>query len=384
MSFDEKFRRAFELLQPEISRMLERQRAKISGYDDVKWDEASNEAAYFRGGAAIWRPVAEPLARYTPDLGLFRWAWAGRALGHTAKARIDLAYREAHEMSIAEVQTDQVYCDSEKDAEAIAALGAQLARADGILKVSDGTRVAFVALWDPATHVPGHADTAPRRARPSQAPPRDPGLDLTPYDRPLTTGPAFRPAVVGSARPSQTPPPGAAARRSVAMPGPPRMPTPIAPIPVVADDPWDAPYVPPPPAAPRESHEPVRESREPRERVSAPSPALPVREPSPGVFRPVAQLVLGALSTAMPHGFREAMFLMSLDVHEGKGRFYVHLVASAPTGELFAPEPSRELLEATARMVTDDAREGNGRWRKLIAKLSATDQGVAVDLEVKK
>jgi hypothetical protein len=387
MSFDEKFRRAFELLQPEIGKMLERQRARIAGYDDVKWDEASNETAYFRGGAALWRPIAEPLARFTPDLGLFRWAWAGRGTGHGVKSRVDLAYREAHEMNIAEVQTDQVYCDSEKEAEAIAALGAQLARADGILKVSDGMRVVFVALWDPSTHLPGGFDTPARKPRPSQAPPpvRDDALDLTPYDRPIATGPSFRPAVVGSARPSQAPPPGPATRRSAVAPGPGRPHTPVAPIPVVADDPWDVPPMPAPapPREARESREPPRESREPA-RASAPSPALPVREPSPAIFRPVAQLVLGALSMAMPGGFREAMFLMSLDVQDGKGRFYVHLVASTLTGELVAPEPSRELLEATARMVTDDAREGNGRWRKLVAKLSATDQGVAVDLEVKK
>jgi hypothetical protein len=405
MSLDAKFRRAFDLMQPEISRMLERQRSKIAGYDDVRWDESSNEAAYFRGGAAIWRPFAEPLARFTPELGLFRWAWAGRAMGSGGTARIDLAFREAREMGVAEVQSDQVYCDTEKEAEQLAALGAQLARADGILKVNDGMRLAFVALWDPATHYPnpsggaggGGGGDPQRRPRPSQMPPpgRDDALDLTPFDRPISTGPAFRAAVVGSARASQAPPGSLAGRRS-AIPQPPRMPTPMAPIPVATDDPWDvpAPFIPSAPPPPRETRSaapppPVAHATpgplaSGPASVAAASPALPVREPSPSVFRPVAQLVLGALSLAMPNGFREALFLMSLDVQDGKGRFYVHVVGASPTGELVTIDPSRELLEATAKMVGDDAREGNGRWRRLTAKLASTEQGVAVDLEVKR
>lgn len=411
MSLDAKFRRAFDLMQPEIGRMLERQRSRIAGYDDVRWDEASNEAAYFRGGAVLWRPFAEPLARFTPELGLFRWAWAGRSMGYGGHARIDLAFREAKELGVAEVQTDQVYCDTEKEAEQLAALGAQLARADGILKVNDGMRLAFVALWDPATHHPttsqgpgqghgqghGQGGDPQRRPRPSQAPPpamRDDALDLTPYDRPVSTGPAFRAAVVGSARPSQAPAGAPATRRSASIPQPPRMPTPMAPIPIANDDPWDvpAPIIPSAPPPPRETRSSAPASPATPSpfasplsaSLAAPSPALPVREPSPSVFRPVAQLVLGALSFAMPNGFREALFLMSLDVHDGKGRFYIHVVGASPTGELVTIDPSRELLEATAKMVSDDAREGNGRWRRLSAKLAATDQGVAVDLEVKR
>ena len=61
----------------------------------------------------------------------------------------------------------------------------------------------------------------------------------------------------------------------------------------------------------------------------------------------------------------------------------MHFVASDAQGDLVSLEVTRELFETAGKMIGDDAREGNGRWKRLTARLRATAKGASVDVEVK-
>ena len=89
------------------------------------------------------------------------------------------------------------------------------------------------------------------------------------------------------------------------------------------------------------------------------------------------------MAHALPHGFKQALLVVTVDQQANKGRFLVQLVASDAQGDLVALEPARDLLDATAKMIAEDARDGNVRWRRLVARLTATGRGASVAVEVR-
>jgi hypothetical protein len=111
--------------------------------------------------------------------------------------------------------------------------------------------------------------------------------------------------------------------------------------------------------------------------------ATAIRDPSRELFRPVAQLALGALMNRFTNGFHQAIVLVNVDAVDGRLRFSVSILAADERHDLFVLDPSRELLEAVGKLLSDDMREGNGRWRRLSARLTPTARGVSVDMETK-
>jgi eukaryotic-like serine/threonine-protein kinase len=94
-----------------------------------------------------------------------------------------------------------------------------------------------------------------------------------------------------------------------------------------------------------------------------------VREPTPEVLAPLVDAALGELAFAVPGAFRRAVAIVTLDVDGGKARFFVQLVATDERGELWTPDASMDVVRAAAETISADARDGNGRWMRLVLAL---------------
>ena len=350
MPLEEKFRRLYGVMQSDIARTREKLAARTQGHDGVAFDDGGN-VAFTRGNAIVWRARAELVAGFTPELNTLRWAWGGASAG----GRMDAAYREAQRYSLAELMCTQLAVDGEEEARRIIDVAAQLARSEGVVRQEDGTRILYYALFD------GRAGQASDRAgswRPAA------NLATSSSSAPGAFTPAVSawsvaPPALGGATPG-----GPALRRS-ATGVPVRTLAPVAAIDVSPES-EPAFLAPPPPPLPTRTAQPQ-----------------PVREPTREIFFPVAQCALAAVAHAMSHGFKQALLVVTIDLKETKGRFLVQLVASDANGDLVALEPARDLLDATAKMIADDARDGNGRWRRLVARLTATERGASVAVEVR-
>lgn len=382
MALANKLQRLVLLMEPDIQRMLEKQAQRTVGHDDVRWDERTGHASFLRGGGLLWQPRAEKIGEWSAELGLFRWWWTGTRFGEHARTRLDAAYREGERYGLPELTTDPVAIDSIDDAEALARLAAQLARADGVLRIRNGDRASFVALFDAKSESTRPAELAESRlrdtavTRPSQRPA---WISSDPLEQPTDRPPGFVPAAIGAPRRpfSVAPPPrhDASARGGLGV----RSIPPLRPIDVLPDDDgFDAPRIPAPPRMPGAP----TPTPPPPAGIASASSASPIREPSREIFMPVAQAALGDVASAVP-GFGQALVVVRVEVDpSGKGRFFVQLVAANQAGDLVALDPSRALLDAAAKLIADDARDGNGRWRRLSARLRPTPRGASVDLEV--
>ena len=112
-----------------------------------------------------------------------------------------------------------------------------------------------------------------------------------------------------------------------------------------------------------------RKSQRPPAMSAPPPPAPPIREPARHIVQPLANAALAELNHAVPVGFRRAVLIVTLDVEKSKARFFVQLVATDETGELWSPDASMDLVKAAGTMIADDARDGNGRWQRLVIQL---------------
>lgn len=405
MPFDDKLKRFVSFIRGDVARMLERQQQRTAGYDGVRYSEDEGLVTYFRQGQALWRAKAELIGTFSPELGLYRFSWAARHGTTSARARVDLALREAQRFGMHDIASDQMYVDGEPEAEIISGIVAQLSRADGILRTDDGPRFAYLALYDEK-----NAATAPtsglardpseelRKSRLSNVPNQP--IELSTGDGVRAAG--FRPAAVGDARgfkaPTTSAPPPANTDPGRRGPTPSRMP-PAPSIPMSRNPtPSRLPNVgglgehlvtprpslysgPQQPAAPTPA--PAGSiTVGPRADGSGGFPAV-VRDPSRELFRPVAQLALGALMNRFTNGFHQAIVLVNVDAVDARLRFSVSILAADERHDLYVLDPSRELLEAVGKLLAEDVREGNGRWRRLSARLTPTARGVSVDMETK-
>jgi hypothetical protein len=107
------------------------------------------------------------------------------------------------------------------------------------------------------------------------------------------------------------------------------------------------------------------------------------RAPTQEAFAPVLRAATDDIGATLAEGFTRALILVTVEVIGGKGRFFVHLVAADPRGNLHAVEPSRELIEVTGKFVLEDAHAGNGRWRRLVASVRRTAKGATVEFELR-
>jgi hypothetical protein len=368
MALSNKFHRLALLMEPDVQRMLDKHAQRIAGHDGARFDDLRGVVSYQRQGALLWQPRAEKIGEWSNELALFRWYWYGVKWGEHQHRRLDVVHREGENYGLVELTTDSVNADDEREAGLLAHLAAQLARADGVLRVPQSDRVVFYALYD------GKPSEAPRGeilrdTAVNSGSQRPAWMTTDPLDAPHEKVMSFTPAAVGAVKGFSVAPPPQHNPQTSLRPGGSRTMPPIKPIDVLPDDRFDdIPAIPaPPPAA----------------RVSPPAalPQLPIREPKRELFMPVAQTALGDIATSVP-GFAQALLVVRVETSQGKGRFFVQLVALDHEGDLIALDPSRALLDAAAKMIGDDARDGNGRWAKLAARLKPTERGASVEMDI--
>lgn len=358
MPLDPKFRRFALLMESEIARMLERHEAQVRGADEVRPDQTHGLVTYLRQGNVLWQARVERIGDYSTDLGFFKW-WFHGFSPELDRVRLGVAFREGERWQMHELTKEQLVVDYD-EAELVCRVAAQLARADGILRVPAQGHVQWFALYDArdggSTRPPGELrDTLANR--PSERPAwMVDGLEMGETSHRA----GFRPAVVGATH--SVPPP------AVSRTGPLGRPTvgvrSLAPPPGLSlgleVSPDDGLGIPPPAPAPR------------------PTAALPVREIRRELFLPVAQAALAEVVQQMS-GFRQALLVVRIDLEQAKGRFVVQLVGLDGAGDLHSLDASRPLVDGVAKLIADDSRDGNGRWKKLVVRMRQTERGASVE-----
>jgi hypothetical protein len=119
--------------------------------------------------------------------------------------------------------------------------------------------------------------------------------------------------------------------------------------------------IPPPPVAPAPSTEVVS-----------------LREPERTLLLPVVHAANTEILRAFERRAKKALLIVNIDTSRDKARFFVTLVAATDDGDLWALDTTRELLDATATMLVEDAGSGNGRWHKLVVRIECEGEGAAI------
>lgn len=354
-ALSDKFRRLAVLLEPEVARMAAKQAAHIGHFDDAQFDAAQEIATFWRGEDATWRCHAEPIGRLNPDFGLFRWWWHGRSAA-ARKSRLDPVIKEGDGYQIGELVTDHVEVASEDEAHLLAKVAAQIARADGVLRIEDEYGISFIALFE-GTPAP---QTLRKLAPKQELAPQSVGGEVSLGDddlQPISIEP--EPASVRSIDDPRfsVPVPTAAAIASAVPLTAPNLTHTIPPTPLAFQIAGARATTPP-----------------------------PVRIPTREVVASLVQEALAVTTRATNGEFAQALLSVVVEVDEGaavKGRFFVDVVALDPKGELVSVDATHTLIEAAAHTIAADAQSGNGRWRKLLVRLRRTPRGASVEVDVR-
>jgi hypothetical protein len=198
-------RRLDETLRDDFARTQEMHSVRTSGYDEEHLDPDAHVASWTKAGVPLWEGRVELVARYSPELGVFRWWWTAQADGTAApQSRLDRAYAEAQRTKVEALLSRQIVLDDAADAEMLARIACHLARAHGLLARAEGTQIAYYALFESAAsleramteprvtpapivqhggqqyaHSMPPPAVAPRRpSQPAPAVPREPALEL--------------------------------------------------------------------------------------------------------------------------------------------------------------------------------------------------------------
>ena len=351
MPLDEATRRLAFLLQRDLRGLLERERARADRGEQVQYDPVSRMATWeTKRGEVIGRWYGEIIASYVIRDRILRWAWAGRSSISTL-THAEVISREGQVRDVAQLSMSVVGDLDEEDACTLARLGVLVARGEGMA----------IRRTDPKL------DSKARQAAPFEEEIWFIGLFDSPRPREGETPDPSRYSV---------PPPPVLSRSSSQQETPPSPPTSRGSS---------------PPGAPYRSLPPIREvygpRSSPRPAPKAPDPERKIREPARSIFLPVATAVQNALAKAVP-GYKQGLFVLTVDpeISAGSGekrRLVVVLVANDASGMLRALDPSRELVEAAARMVETDRTDGNGPWRKLTARITPKpDGGATLNVDV--
>jgi hypothetical protein len=339
MPLDEATLKLTSTLERDLQRLVERQRARGSRGEEVRYDSVSRMATWeTRRGDVIGRWYGEIVASYVITDRILRWAWAGRTSLATP-SHAEVISQEGNSRGVAQLSMSVVGDLDEEEAATLARLGVLVSRGEGLEVRRTETDIHFIGLFDSSR--PRETEVSPSR-----------------YSVPP---PPVRPV----ARAGSTPAP--VAYRSI---------PPVQEVYEPRSTPRSTPSSPP-------QHPPA----------SSPSVEKKIREPARGLLVPVASSAMHVLQTTVP-GFQQGLFV--LDVHTEaltdlqslatgahKRRLLVTLVALDAAGMLRALEPSHELVDAAARMVEADRLDGNGPWRKLTARVAPkADGGATLHVDV--
>jgi hypothetical protein len=322
MPLDESSRRFAFLLQRDLRRIEDRERARRDRGDEVRYDAVSRVATWeTRRGDVVGRWYGESLATYNARDRILRWSWAFRATTEGG-THAELVFKEGQSKGVPQLSMSVVNDVTEEEAMTLARLGAVAARADGIhvqKKEGDEDSLELIGLFESSR--PSDRLKVPSANRISVPPPP-----------------------VAPSRPTPTP---RAAHRSLPpvtelyeprgsnRPG------------LARDEPVDTPRSAPPPSAAEDAPPPTRDR-----------------------LVPLANMAIVWCGQRSP-GFLQGLLVMTVD-NDARGRhLVVQLVVLDAHGHLNALDPPLELVEAAV------ALSGDARWRKLTARITPKQDGGA-------
>jgi hypothetical protein len=288
-------------------------------------------------------------------------------------------FREGQARGVAQLAMSVVGDLDPEEAATLVHLGALVARADSVHDRANESETEFIGLFDRPNPSDGGRAEPPPASRFSVPPPPvshdRPREDKHPPPRAYRSIPPIReiyePRTGGS-----RPPPELTPRSNLSGAS---APSASRPPPRAAS------------TAPAAAASASSASAAPSGSAKAASSAPPggakqgLREPSRELFLPVANAALAVLSRASK-GYLQGLFVLTLDGDsrsaERRG-LVVQLVVIDAAGILRALDPPSDVLEAAARMVDADLREGNGHWRKLSARITPKpDGGATLNVDV--
>lgn len=336
MHNDERYQRLMQLLERDITSMLEKYNSRIRGHDAIDLDLGRGLVVYLKSGKALWSARTDLIGSYMRDVTLWRWWWYGSDRPVT-RSPLNAAFASGQTHGVKILTSPQPIVRSEREAVLLANVCATLSKADGVHLQQSGDRMTFYALYSTK-------DSGPERVAPNRPSAPTEGDSAVVYHDSLL--PAHEPL-----------PPVGSTRQPIMSIAPPS----FGPLPDVH----------PPPMRVIESTAPP-----------APSPPV-VREPERSLVMPLAKLALASVVTHLPTGFQQALITLDLQVQEGgKARFYVVVVATDLEGNLIAVPTPQGLMEAARDLIAEDARQGNGRWRRMTARMKNKPTGISVRVNV--
>ncbi len=107
-------------------------------------------------------------------------------------------------------------------------------------------------------------------------------------------------------------------------------------------------------------------------------PPPPVREPGRALLLPLVYLANNLVRQAFNDQASRALLIINVDISRDKARFFVTLVATTKDGDLGSVDTTRDLLDSAGNMLAEDARTGNGRWRKLVIRIDCEGEGASI------
>ncbi|MFO0679884.1 MAG: hypothetical protein U0169_25395 [Polyangiaceae bacterium] len=369
-ALDRKFKQLTLLMEPEVNRMLAIQEERAADHDEAHYDHAARVVRYLRKGEVLWEPSALYIGMVDTDMGFWRWWWAGRIGNQQLEpSRLDMLFREGPQFQVDAFKHEQLDATTEEQGAAIANVSARLVKAVGVFRDRGLGYVKYFALFD--AQLESRPSTSPRTAIPSRMPSSP---SLAPR---AATG--SEPLIPGTPRlPGSNFPEPPTRKHQILMSIPPSHDEPeiVEEVRIIGTSASSsalraASKPPPPPHVRATSIAP-----------DAGSKKKDVRNPTNEVFAPLTRSALATLAAALTKGFLQAILIVNVDTSGDKARFFVQLVASDHAGDLHAVDATKDLMDATAQMISEDAKSGNGRWRRLSARISRGAKGIGVDLSV--
>ena len=128
------------------------------------------------------------------------------------------------------------------------------------------------------------------------------------------------------------------------------------------------------PSIPSAPHVPVISVPTPSAQIVPAGPAG-IREPAPTLLEGLVPSLWLALQAAGQTAFRQALLVISVDTTGEKARFFTQIVVQDERGDLQPVDTSRAVLDAVGGLIGEDARSGNGRWRRLSVRFWRNEKG---------
>ncbi|HQP39549.1 MAG TPA: hypothetical protein PLI95_30405, partial [Polyangiaceae bacterium] len=108
-----------------------------------------------------------------------------------------------------------------------------------------------------------------------------------------------------------------------------------------------------------------------------------LREPARPLVAAVAGEAFAASSAALRDAFLKSLLIIDVQVRDDRLRFCAQLIALTRAGELEALDITRPLMDAVSQLISDDARSGNARWKRLVIRIQPGESGVTWNVTVK-